>query len=145
MEVRAAILSRRHRMADATTLSIRDLVDDPFVAVAPPMTDVCAFWAASAERDGEAPRYGTEAWTVPEVLAGVGYLDNVITSFPSLLRFFRVPGLVAVPFTDVSPAPMTLVTRADDDRAVVTDFAAAVREVSARLVDLVPGAELATA
>lgn len=145
MEVRAAILSRRHRMADATTLSIRDLVDDPFVAVAPPMTDVCEFWAASAERDGEAPRYGTEAWTVPEVLAGVGYLDNVITSFPSLLRFFRVPGLVAVPFTDVSPAPMTLVTRADDDRAVVAGFAAAVREVSARLVDLVPGAELATA
>jgi hypothetical protein len=109
------------------------------------MAEVCAFWAAAAERDGEAPRYGAEAWTVPEVLAGVGYLDNVITSFPSLLRFFRVPGLVAVPFTDVSPAPMTVVTRADDDRPVVADFVAAVREVSARLVDLVPGAELATA
>jgi len=145
MEVRAAILSRRHRMADAATVSIRDLADDPFVAVAPPMTEICDFWAAAAEREGEPPRYGVEAWTVPEVLAGVGYLDNVITSFPSLLRFFRVPGLVAVPFSDVSPAPMSIVTRPDDDRAVVADFADAVRAVSARLVELVPGAALATA
>jgi hypothetical protein len=95
------------------------------------------------ERGGRPVRFGVEAWSVPDVLAGVGYLDNVVTSFPSLLRFFRVPGLVAIPLTDVSPAPMSLLALRGDRRPVVAEFEEVVRAVSAQLVDLVPGAVLA--
>ncbi|MGD9572982.1 MAG: LysR family transcriptional regulator [Thermoleophilia bacterium] len=145
MEERAAILPRRHRLAEASVASIHDLTSERFVAVAPGMDDIAGYWAAAGERDGEATRYGSEAWTVQEVLTGVGYMGDVITSIPSVLRFYRVPGLVAVPLSDVSPAPMSIARRAGDERAVVADFLDAVRTVSARLVDLVPGAELATA
>jgi DNA-binding transcriptional LysR family regulator len=142
-EVRAAILSRRHRLAEAESLSIHDLADDPVVAVAPTKEWICDFWAAVPERGGRPARFGVEAWSVPDVLAGVGYLDHVITSFPSLLRFFRVPGLVAVPLTDVSPAPMSVLVLSDDRRPVVAEFGETVRTVCAQLVDLVPGAVLA--
>ena len=113
------------------------------VAVAPTKPWICEFWAAAAERGGRPVNYGVEAWSVPDVLAGVGYLDHVITSFPSLLRFFRVPGLVAIPLTDVSPAPMSLLALADDRRPMLAAFEETVREVCAQLVDLVPGAVLA--
>jgi hypothetical protein len=142
-EVRAVLMSRRHPLAEAESLSIADIADDPVVAVAPTKPWICEFWAAAAERGDRPVNYGVEAWSVPDVLAGVGYLDHVITSFPSLLRFFRVPGLVAIPLSDVSPAPMSLLALADDRRPVLAAFEETVREVCAQLVDLVPGAVLA--
>ena len=131
-EVRAVLMaSRRHPLAEAESLSIADIADDPVVAVAPTKPWICEFWAAAAERGDRPVNYGVEAWSVPDVLAGVGYLDHVITSFPSLLRFFRVPGLVAIPLSDVSPAPMSLLALADDRRPVLAAFEETVREVCA--------------
>jgi hypothetical protein len=127
-------------MAQAPSLTIADLHDDPFVAVAPTMPEIRDFWAAADARGGDPPRWGAEAWTVPEVLMAVGHLDDVITSFPSLLRFFSAPGVVAVPMVGVSPAPMDAVTRAGDARPIVMSFLDAARAVTARLIDLVPGA-----
>lgn len=135
VETRAAILSRRHRLSGAASASIMDLADDPFVATGP--ADIADYWAAAAERDGEPVNYDAEAWSVPDVLRGVGYLDNVITSFPSILRFFNVPGLVAVPLIDVPPAPMALLTLRDDHRPIVEDFRRTVRSVSTAMIDLV--------
>ncbi len=145
MEARSAFLPRRHRFAEAPVLSIHDIASERFVAVAPGFDDIASYWAAAGERDGEETLYGSEAWTVQEVLTGVAYMGDVITSIPSVLRFYRVPGIVSVPLSDVTPAPMSIARRAGDERAVVLDFLDAVRTVSARLVDLVPGAELATA
>lgn len=143
VETRAAILSRRHRMSDAASVSIMDLADDPFVATGP--ADIADYWAAAGERDGEPVTYDVEAWSVADVLRGVGYLDNVITSFPSILRFFNVPGLVAVPLVDVPPAPMALLTLRDDHRPIVADFRRTVRTVSAAMIDLVPDGTLVPA
>ncbi len=95
VETRAAILSRRHQLSGAASTSIMDLADDPFVSTGP--AEIADYWAAADDRDGEPVNYGVEAWSVSDVLRGVGYQDNVITSFPSILRFFNVPGLVAVP------------------------------------------------
>jgi len=144
LEERAALLSGRHPLADADQLSIVDLIDEVFVAPAPGLPEVCDFWTAAAEREGQPARLGAEAWSVPDVLLAVGHLDNVITSFPSLLRFFNVPGIVAVPLIDVAPAPMALVRRADDRRQLVSAFRESVFTVSARMIDLVPGAALAS-
>ena len=142
-EVRASLLSVRHRMSEAPSASIMDLADDPFVATGP--QDIRDYWAAADARDGEPVNYGVEAWSVRDVLRGVGYMDNVITSFPSILRFFNVPGVVAVPLVDVAPAPMAVVTRRDDHRRVVTDFRETVRTVSAAMIDLVPDAAVVPA
>jgi hypothetical protein len=83
---------------------------------------------------------GEGAYSVAGVLQAVGYLENVITSIPSVLRFFHVPGIAMVPFTDVAPATMAVMTRSDDARPMVAEFAGAVHAVAARAADLVPGA-----
>lgn len=116
-----------------------------WVAVAPTDPEVRDFWTAAAERDGAPVRFGVEAWSAPEVVRAVAYLDNVITAYPSLPRFYSVPGVVAVPLADVSPAPMSLMWRAGDRRRVVAAFRTAVLRVSARMIHLVPGAGLAPA
>jgi DNA-binding transcriptional LysR family regulator len=145
LEPRAALLPNAHRLAEADVVSIMDLADDVCVATAPALPEICAYWAAAKERGGEPVRYGPEAWTVQEVLQGVGYMGAVVTSIPSVLRFFHVPGIVAVPLSDVGPAPMAFAARAGDRRRVVTEFRRTVQLVSERLVDLVPGAFLAPA
>jgi hypothetical protein len=63
----------------------------------------------------------------------------VITSIPSVLRFFHVPGIVAVPIVDVPPATMAVITRTDDLRPLTADFADAVCRVAEGAIDLVPG------
>ncbi|HTI33264.1 MAG TPA: hypothetical protein VL422_06260, partial [Miltoncostaea sp.] len=70
----------------------------------------------------------------------VGYLENVITSIPSVLRFFHVPGIAMVRLLDVAPATMAVMSRADDTRPIVMDFLDAVHAVAARAPDIVPGA-----
>lgn len=143
LERRASLLPRRHRLSEAPAVSIMDLADDTFVATGPP--DIRDYWAAADARGGAPVRYGAEAWSVPDVLRGVGYLGDVITSFPSILRFFSVPGVAAVPLTDVAPAPMAMLSLRDDHRPIVEDFRRTVRSVSAAMIDLVPHATLARA
>ncbi|MGD9695819.1 MAG: LysR family transcriptional regulator [Thermoleophilia bacterium] len=145
MEPRAALLTRRHRLAEADRVSVADLADERWVATGPTLPAVRDFWAVADQRDGEPVRYDVEAWTVPDVIRGVGYQQNVITSFASITRFFRIPGVVAVPMPDVPPAPMSIATRPGDDRPAVTDFTSIARTVSAQMIDLVPGAFLASA
>ena len=74
------------------------------------------------------------------MLQAVAYLGDVITSIPSVLRFFRVPGIAAVPLLDAAPATMAVCVRIDDPRPLVAGFVDAVHEVSARAPDLVPTA-----
>jgi DNA-binding transcriptional LysR family regulator len=141
-EPRIALLPARHRLAGAERTSMAALADEPFVAVGPTWPEICDYWAAADARGGERPRWGAEAWSVPEVLQAVAYLGNAITTIPSVLRFFRVPGIVAVPLVGVSPATMAVMVRADDRRRLVADFVATVRAVSGRLTDLVPTARV---
>jgi hypothetical protein len=79
---------------------------------------------------------------VAGVLHAVAYLGDVITSVPSVLRFFNVPGIVAVPILDLAPATMAVITRLDDDRRITADFVEAVTRIPSGAIDLVPGARV---
>jgi hypothetical protein len=98
-------------------------------------------WAAADWRGGEPVRVGSEAWSIPDVLRGVGYLGNIVTSFPSILRFFRIPGVVTVPLIDMPDTTMAVAVRADiPNSALADDLTAAARLVAAELAYLIPGA-----
>jgi DNA-binding transcriptional LysR family regulator len=138
-EPRVALLPAGHRLADAHAISIADLSEESFVEVGPGKPQITDYWAATEELGGERPRMGGGADTVAGVLHAVAYLGDVITSIPSVLRFFHVPGIVAVPIVDVPPATMAICTRADDLRPLTSDFADTVSRVASRAIDLVPG------
>jgi DNA-binding transcriptional LysR family regulator len=141
-EPRVALLSADHRLAGAEAVSIAELRDERFVEVGPGMDPVIDYWAATDSLGGVRPRMGSGAFTVSDVLRGVVYLDEVITSIPSVLRFYHVPGIVGVPLVDVPPATMGVLTRADDQRPTTVDFCETVRRVAAGALELVPGARL---
>lgn len=141
-EPRVALLHADHRLAGFEAISIADIADERFVEVGPGLEQITDFWAASESLGGLRPRLGGGAVTVAGVLHGVAYLGETITSVPSVLRFFQVPGIVAVPLVDVPTATMAIGTRVDDDRAVTAEFCATVRAVAAGALDLVPGARL---
>jgi DNA-binding transcriptional LysR family regulator len=141
-EPRVALLPAGHRMADATAISIADLSEESFVEVGPGRARITDFWAATESLGGERPRMGGEAFTVGGVLQSVAYLGDVITSIPSVLRFFHVPGIVGVPLVDVGPATMAVCARAGDDRPLTRDFIDAASTVAAGAIDLVPGARM---
>jgi DNA-binding transcriptional LysR family regulator len=141
-EPRVAFLPVAHRLAGAEAISVADLADESWVEVGPGRPRIIDYWAATEALGGRRPRMGGEAYTVADVLQAVAYMGDVITSIPSVLRFFRVPGIAAVPLVDVPPATMAVLTRADDPRTLTADFAETVREVAGRAIDLVPGARL---
>jgi DNA-binding transcriptional LysR family regulator len=139
-EPRVAFLPVGHRLAGEEAISVHDLRDDPWVEVGPGMDHIVDFWAATDALGGLRPRMGGGAYSVAGVLQAVAYLDNVITSIPSVLRFFHVPGIAMVPLSDVAPATMAVMTRADEARPEVAEFVEAVHAVAARAPDVVPGA-----
>lgn len=141
-EPRVAFLPKDHRLAGAEAISIFDLADDRFVEVGPGAAYVTDYWAATDALEGIRPRMGAGATSVAGVLYGVAYLGDVITSIPSVLRFYNVPGISAVPLLDVPPATMGICTRVDDDRAITKAFCETVHRVAAAMLDLVPGATL---
>jgi DNA-binding transcriptional LysR family regulator len=141
-EPRVALLPAGHRLAGAEAISIVDLADERFVEVGPGLEPIVDYWAATESLGGVRPRMGVGAFTVATVLHGVAYLDEVITSIPSVLRFFHVPGIVAVPLVDVPPATMGVCTRVDDQRPLTVEFCETVRRVAAGALELVPGARL---
>jgi DNA-binding transcriptional LysR family regulator len=141
-EPRVALLPAGHRLAGAEAISIADLADERFVEVGPGLGPIIDYWAATESLGGVRPRMGVGAFTVANVLHGVAYLEEVITSIPSVLRFFHVPGIVAVPLVDVPPATMGICTRLDDERPLTVEFCETVHRVAAGALDLVPGARL---
>lgn len=144
-EPRSVLLPAGHRLAAAPAVGIGDLLGDTFVRVGPGMPDITDYWSAADARDGEPVRMGIDAHSVQDVLCGVAYLDNVITSIPSVLRFYCVPGVVSVPLRDVSAATMAVLTMVGDPSPVVRAFRDTVHTVAAELVDIVPGARLTAA
>ncbi len=141
-EPRVVLLPAGHRLAGAEAVSIAELADESFVEVGPGMPRITDYWAATEELGGLRPRMGGEARTVAGVLHAVAYLGDVITSIPSVLRFYHVPGIVAVPIVDVPPATMAVLSRADDHRELTSDFLDTVATVSTRAVSLVPGGRM---
>jgi DNA-binding transcriptional LysR family regulator len=139
-ESRVAFLPANHRLAGAEAIAVRDLRDERWVEVGPGMGRITDFWAATESLGGLRPRMGEGATSVAGVLQAVGYLDNVITSIPSVLRFFRIPGIAMVPLADVPPATMAVMTRRDDARPLVAGFLGTVHAVASRAPDVVPGA-----
>ena len=144
-EPRVLFVPAGHRVAEADAISIAEVAHESFVEVGPGMPRIIDFWAATDYMGGQRPRMGGEAMTVAGVLQAVAYLGDLITSIPSVLRFFHVPGITAVPLTDVGPATMAVLTRIDDARPLVAEFSQTVRTVSAHALSLVPGARLLAA
>jgi len=140
-EPRYAAVPAEHALADADSLTIGDLAEEPFVtARAGTPAPWKAFW--SCEDLWGAPRGagGIDMDSVNEGLAAVAYLGAVDTVPSTATRFFRHPGVRFVPLRDASNSTVAVVRRRGDTRPLVEAFCSLAVETATRHLGLLPDA-----
>jgi len=109
---RITVLPVGHRLAGRATVSLGELLDEPWVA--PPDTDrrFYDYWMAVDARGGRPPLVGVVCHTPDEGLMAV--LSGRAISVGATARAgFHVDGASIVPIDDVSPCRVSAVHRAD--------------------------------
>lgn len=140
-EPRVAAVPAGDELADATTLSVEDLLDRPFAVAADGAPAAWrSYWSFDAQR-GESSRVGGEVRSVAESLAAIAY-GGAFDTYPSTAaQMFQHPGVRYVPLTDAEPSSLAIVSIARSDRdAVVDRFRTVATNVLDSHLALVPGA-----
>jgi len=139
-EPRVAVLPERHALADADSLSVSDLIDEPFAAAALPAPPRwSSFWCCDDDR-GEPGRMAARVGSVGESLAAIAHLGAVDTFPASAARRFSYPGVRYVPLRDGAFTPSAIARRADDDRPLIEGFRAIAARMAERHLAAVPDA-----
>lgn len=129
-EPRFAAVSKRHPLADADSVSINDLLDEPFAVAGDPAPRAwSSFWCCDGER-GEPGRTAAKVASVTESLAVISCLGAVDTFPAAGTRCFSHPDVTYVPIRDGAFACTAAAWRADDDRPMVRGFSRVAELVS---------------
>jgi DNA-binding transcriptional LysR family regulator len=134
-EPRGLLVPPDHRLAGAVHASVHEVLDEPFVAVAPHAPSTRDHWLATERRGGRPPLIGGEAFTVQEVVNAVGHLGLVTTGCASLARFHPFPEVAFVPAVDLEPEELGVAVLREEERPLVLEFVALVRELAEELAD----------
>ena len=128
-EARGVVVSAEHPAAGTEGSSIHDYLDEPFVGLVPHVPMVLDYWVAQEHRGGEKPRIGGHASTAADTTFAIGYLGLATVGCPSFVRAYPLAGMGFIDTTDLSPNPITVVTRRGDVRPEVLGFVEVVRSV----------------
>lgn len=138
-ERRGLLVPAGHHLAGERRVAMRDVLDEPFVAVAPRQRRVCDYWLARERRGGQQAVIGGSANTTQEIMFAVGHLGLLTTGCRSLVRLHPRPQTVFVPLEDVAPNEVAVVVRRGEARRSVLDAVAVLRRVVAEHAGDVPG------
>lgn len=139
LEARVLLLPPSHPAAGAAALRIRDVLDEPFVAVAPRAPRTRDYWLAADRRDGREARIGGVAHSAQEIVQAVGHLGLLSTGWRSLVRAHPLPAVATVPAEDLPPSVAGVALRGDERRPWVLEMVDLVRAVVAERADVAPG------
>lgn len=118
-QTRIAVVGKHHELADATMLTVADLIDRPHAQAFDGYEQGWAdYWFLVPERNGEQPRRAP-GFTDTDLLTRLrGYRDvDVITVAPAYLADYAPEvslGVRYLPVEDLTPATAMLVTRRGD-------------------------------
>jgi DNA-binding transcriptional LysR family regulator len=137
-EARGLIVPADHPAAGTDGASICDFLDEPFIELGPAVPRTRDYWLASECRGGEPPRLGGEASTTADALLGIAHTGLVTTGVRSFVRAFPASGIAFVATTNLTANTLSVATRANERRQVVTEFVDIVRAVLAGFAGLAP-------
>ncbi|MDP9847164.1 LysR family transcriptional regulator [Streptosporangium lutulentum] len=128
-EPRVLIVPTAHLLAGRDTVSVEDVLDEPFIAwKAPgPCRD---FWLALDQRKGHPIRIGREVVTVDECLESILMGAGVAFAQASSRRFYARPGLAFVPTTGLPLTSVVVAWCSDHETPLVRDFVHVAREIA---------------
>lgn len=137
-EPRYAVVSERHGLADAESVSVADLIDEPFAAAsAPAPRSWSSFWCCDDDR-GEPSRTAANVGSIAESLAAVAFLGAVDTFPGAAVRRFPHPGVAFVPMRDGAYATVAVAQRTGDERPLVRSFRSVALRTAREQLDVVP-------
>jgi len=126
-EPRVMALPPGHPLATRASVSIKEVLDEPWVVVPDADPVWREFWLATAHRDGRPPDLGPTVLdpdaSFEAVLAGQGLL---LTRESIALRY-RAEGVAVVPVVDVEPSVGAIAWRASHEPPLVRAFVAEAR------------------
>ncbi|GLS23585.1 LysR family transcriptional regulator [Labrys miyagiensis] len=102
-----ACLPSAHRLAQAGSVSVYDLLDEPIVA-APGRGIWRDYWTANAYRQGRPPNIVYEAATFEGELQAVATGRGISITAEAARRFYARPGVSFVPIADMPPCPVAV-------------------------------------
>lgn len=137
VEPRVLVMSEHSHLAERTSFSVGDLLDEPFVGRRAPeyWRD---FWLAVDSRGPHNVRLGAEVGGVDECFEAILANRGVAFTQASTQRFYGRPGLAFAPVSDLPPSPLAIAWRNDMDARPVQQFVETARMLAA--LDLVPAA-----
>lgn len=145
-EPRVLCSQRSGPLAGATEFLVNDVLDETMIGLENAATLWSDFWSLDDVRGEPGRVEKTGATTVEEMRFSLVFGRASSTVAASTWRMgFQHPELVATPLTGASPSSVAVASRISDDRDVFHDFCSVANTVCHDFVDLVPGAELASA
>lgn len=139
-EPRYAAVPIRNELADASSVSVEDLVDLPFVVAGDGTPGAWrSFWAYGEESDATR-RARAKMQTIAEGLAAVAYLNVVDTVPATVTRYHRHPGVAFVPVEDATFSSVAVARRANETSPIVKAFCHVADHVAGEHHAMVPGA-----
>lgn len=131
-EPRLVALPAAHQLAGRDEIAFLELLDEPFLALPATSGSLRDFWLALDARGGRPPVIGAEIATTEETVealaAGLGVCLVAAGNVPLIAR----EGVVVRRVTGVEASRLVLAWRRDDDRPLLTELRAAVREAVPR-------------
>lgn len=133
--------SAQHRLADAEAVTLQDVLDEPMVELVRTPGRWRAFWQLNELRGGPPRRIHPEpAVTLSELRYTLLCEPVVAAASGSAWQYgLSSPLLRSVPILDAPPNAVAVAFRRNPARAWAREFAVCAREVTAQMVQLVPG------
>jgi DNA-binding transcriptional LysR family regulator len=107
-EPRLVALPHDHPLATREQVSIRELLDEPFLALPTSAGAMRDFWLATDHRDGRPARIAAEITNTDEAYEAVASGIGICLLAAGNAPIFAREGLIMLPVSDLSPAELVL-------------------------------------
>jgi DNA-binding transcriptional LysR family regulator len=111
---------------------MKDLLDEPFVALPEEAGPLRDYWLALDARAGAPPSIGAEVATADETFEAVASGHGVVLIAEGNTTVYARPDIVYRPVIDLEPCQLAIAWRRKDSRAAVRELVEIAAEVAAQ-------------
>jgi DNA-binding transcriptional LysR family regulator len=126
-EPRVVALPAEHRLSTQDTVSVSDLLDEPFLALPESAGPLRDYWLAADMRLGRPPLVGAEVGSADETYEAIVDGRGVVLLASGNAPLLDRGGVVFRPVAGLPPSELALAWRRDDQRELVAEYVRACR------------------
>lgn len=142
-EPRMVCMGKTHPLADASSLSVEDILYEPMIDLVNVPRNWIDFWLLNDIRQEPGQTCSTPAVTVAELKFTLMFEHVLMPIAGSTWRMgLEDPSLTAIPLNDATPSEIAVAFNQEETRPEVRAFAACAQEISRLMIDRIPGGNL---